>query len=330
MAATTTTSSSDFLDFYKTHGLMTEPGRFLLALPTLSTSLSLHDRIQTLATVVYNTCVHEFHLDGLYGISPPKDFNPEVHTHTVRELLQIVQSKRKCGESAVFEGNHWTAESKAWINCRHFSLLMVSLLRHNSIPARTRCGFGRYFPLPKSSLKEFWFDHWIAEAWDADEGRWIMIDPELSPIVTKACDIKFDPCDVPRGEFICAAEALQMVKAEKADPETFGLPVPGLTGMYMIEDNVYRDFWALNNFEVLPWETFNPGPNFVSDVQKAEVDKLFERIVELTSVFGNGSIEKEAKCFEELRKLGSEGFAKVGSADQIWDQRMEKLVALEP
>jgi hypothetical protein len=30
-------------------------------------------------------------------------------------------------------------------NCRDFSVLLCSMLRHNGIPARARCGFGTYF-----------------------------------------------------------------------------------------------------------------------------------------------------------------------------------------
>ncbi|WP_456781864.1 transglutaminase domain-containing protein [Bradyrhizobium sp. USDA 3315] len=36
-----------------------------------------------------------------------------------------------------------TQEPRA--TCRDFSLMLCSVLRHHGVPARIRCGFGRYF-----------------------------------------------------------------------------------------------------------------------------------------------------------------------------------------
>jgi hypothetical protein len=56
--------------------------------------------------------------------------------------------------------------------CREFATLFCAMLRFKGIPARSRCGFGRYFGAG-------WFeDHWICEYWDAARSHWVRADPQ--------------------------------------------------------------------------------------------------------------------------------------------------------
>jgi hypothetical protein len=68
--------------------------------------------------------------------------------------------------------------------------------RHSGIPTRTRVGFADYF------VSDFNVDHDVVECWDADQQRWRLIDPEMSPLHIKENHITFDVLDVPRDRFI--------------------------------------------------------------------------------------------------------------------------------
>lgn len=48
-------------------------------------------------------------------------------------------------------------------NCRDFVTLLWAMLPHQGVPARTRCGFARYF------LPNHYEDHWVCEYWQADK-----------------------------------------------------------------------------------------------------------------------------------------------------------------
>ena len=55
--------------------------------------------------------------------------------------------------------------------CRHFSMMLSAILRSQSIPARSRCGFGAYFTTGKFE------DHWVCEYWNSaasGDGSWSM------------------------------------------------------------------------------------------------------------------------------------------------------------
>jgi hypothetical protein len=58
--------------------------------------------------------------------------------------------------------------------CRDATVLFVALARHKGIPARARVGFAAYF-------HPGWLvDHVVAEVWDDRDGRWRLVEPEMS------------------------------------------------------------------------------------------------------------------------------------------------------
>lgn len=131
-------------------------------------------------------------------------------------------------------------------NCRNFSLLLCALLRHQSIPARTRCGFGNYF------LPDLYEDHWVCEYWNHQQQRWILVDAQLDDIQQKVLKISFDPLDVPRDQFLVAGQAWQMCREEHTNPESFG--IFDMRGLWFVRGNVVRDIAALNKVPLLPWD----------------------------------------------------------------------------
>ena len=173
--------------------------------------------------------------------------------------------------------------------CRHFSLMLCTMLRDQGVPARPRCGFGAYFNPGKFE------DHWVCEYWNAAEKRWILVDAQLDAIQRKALNVDFNPLDVPRDRFIIAGDAWQMCRAGRAEPDRFGLSlVPHLHGLWFVAGNVLRDFAALNNVEMLPWDVWGPmlRPGETASSQQLA---LMDRLAALTCA--------PDQHFAELRKL---------------------------
>jgi len=135
-------------------------------------------------------------------------------------------------------------------NCRDFTLMLVTFLRHQGIPARARCGFGTHF------MPDHYEDHWVCERWDETRGEWLLTDPQLDGLQREALGIDFDPVDVPRDRFIVAGKAWQLCRTGAADPNSFG--IQDMHGLWFVRGNLLRDVAALQNAEMLPWDSWGP------------------------------------------------------------------------
>jgi hypothetical protein len=171
-------------------------------------------------------------------------------------------------------------------NCRDHSTLLCSILRHQGVPARARCGFGAYF------TPNHYEDHWVGEYWRADQQRWILVDAQLDQLQHDALNIPFDTLDVPRDQFIAGGQAWQMIRSGQANPDHFG--IFEWHGQWFAQDNLVRDFLSLNKIELLPWDGWGlmAGPE---DVVSPDDLTLLDRIAALT-------IEPDA-AFDDIRAL---------------------------
>jgi hypothetical protein len=124
---------------------------------------------------------------------------------------------------------------KLIIDCRHFAVLLASMLRHQGVPARVRCGFATY--LEKSHYQ----DHWITEYWNGE--RWVMEDPDL---------VKHD---MSSDEFITGGKAWQMIRAKEISDMQFGFS-PDMLGEWAIRYDLPRDLAAINKFEMLSGDSW--------------------------------------------------------------------------
>lgn len=129
---------------------------------------------------------------------------------------------------------------------RDYSVLLVALLRHQGIPARSRCGFATYI------APQRYEDHWLVEYWNTDEGRWVLVDPQMDEEQRSALCVAFDPLDVPRSRFLCSGAAWQCCRSGAIDPALFGAFED--RGMHAIRCTLIRDLAALNRIEMLPWD----------------------------------------------------------------------------
>jgi hypothetical protein len=225
---------NDAISYFAQPGPMTEPGPYSRLLEGLPTDIG------ELCRIVQGTSIHIFWA-GRYGLDLSEDRKAEVQLRTLQHRLRrtIELDARPLTEARPLE-------KKIVGNCRDFSLLLVSILRHRDIPARARCGFGAYF------IPNHYEDHWVAEYWNAEQQRWILVDAQLDTFQREALKISFDPMDVPRDQFIVGGRAWQMCRSGLAAPDSFG--IFDMHGLGFVRGNFVRDVASLNKVELLPWD----------------------------------------------------------------------------
>ncbi|MET9023489.1 transglutaminase-like domain-containing protein [Actinopolymorpha sp. NPDC004070] len=262
------------LDFYLEPGRMTSPGRYREVFDGLPRDLG------ALARVGHGLLVHE-HIAPAYGLTLTDEQRGPVHIRPVEQLLERLLADDDSPLTAPRP-----PERRLAGNCRHFTVLMVAMLRHQGVPARARCGFGGYFPT------EAYEDHWVCEYWHARGGRWALLDAQIDDVQRGIFPIDFDVTDVPRERFLVAGDAWARCRAGDADPAKFGLTGLDEFGAWWIAGNLVRDVAALNNLEMLPWDDWGamPGPD---EEIPGEWIALYDRLATLTASPDAG--------FEELR-----------------------------
>lgn len=222
------------LAFYSRRGMMTDPGKHASLLADLP------DDLASICQAVQNNMVHVFWAERM-GLTLTEDQKRSLQIRPVAEKLALIAKK---SDKPLRVSR--PLDQRQVGNCRDFSVLLCSILRYKSIPARARCGFGVYFE------PGHYEDHWVCEYWNVGSGRWVMVDSQLDSFQRRALDIKFDPLDVPPEEFITAGRAWEMCRSGRADPDKFG--ILDMHGVRFIWGDVVRDFLALNKIEILPWD----------------------------------------------------------------------------
>ena len=166
--------------------------------------------------------------------------------------------------------------------CRDFTLLFVTLARQAGIPARMRVGFAGYF------VDGWGIDHVVAEVWDAAEGRWMLVEPQVDDgFVDAVTNAPLDLLDVPRDRFLVGADAWRLARTGAIDHDRFVVepqnPTPFLRSWPYLEHNLAVDLAALNGCELVLWDAWGPleeltdpaRPSFeVSGRRLAELDEL--------------------------------------------------------
>ncbi len=223
-------------DFLSLQGPMSDPGQYAQRYDSLPTDIA------SLVKVVQGTSLHVFWAQR-YGIELPEDRKAEVQLRTQQRRLARMM---ELDDSPLSKAR--PLERRLVGNCRDFSLMLVSILRHQGIPARARCGFGAYF------LPDHFEDHWVCEYWNADQARWVLVDAQLDALQCKVLKIPFNPLDVPRNQFIVGGAAWQMCRSGQANPDTFG--IFDMHGLWFVRGDFVRDVAALNKMELLPWDTW--------------------------------------------------------------------------
>jgi hypothetical protein len=274
MLRTQTTSRTDLLSYYAQPGPMTDPHDRAYLLNDLPTD------IPSLVKVVQGVMVHIFWAER-YELQLSDERKQEVNLRFIPKILARIADLDPRPFTVARE-----PDRKVVGNCRDHTTLLCSILRHQGVPARGRCGFGAYF------APNHYEDHWGCEYWNAAEQRWILVDAQLDQLQCHVLNIQFDPLDVPRDQFITGGRGWQLIRSEGANPDSFG--IFEWHGQWFVQNNLIRDFLALNKIELLPWDGWGLMADPEDVVTPADLTRL-DRIAALT-------IEPEA-AFDELQAL---------------------------
>ena len=263
------------LDFYATPARMTSAGRHSALVA------SLPDDPIALVRTVQGLAIHEF-LASAYDVRLPEERRGESQ---VRDAERILDRVLELDARALTVPR--PPEKRVVGICRHFEVLLVTMLRAKGIPARARHGFGAYFD-PRMLV-----DHEITEYWNATESRWVRVDPQLDDVQSRFLHITFDPFEVPSDQFVIPAEAWSRCRAGSADPETFG--IFHMHGLWFIAANLIREVAWLNKHEMLPWDVWGAMPWPGDTLEDADRLAFFDHLAELTR-------DPDAS-FDEIREL---------------------------
>jgi Transglutaminase-like superfamily len=250
-------------EFYTQPGTMTSAGRHA---PLLA---GLPQDIPGLAAVGRGLLIHEHMAEG-YGVTLSDEERASVHVRQVERMLELIMARDGRPLDVARE-----PAARLPVNCRHFTVLMVAMLRAQGRPARARCGFGGYFN------DGFFEDHWVCEYWHPGQQRWNLVDAQIDHTQRDWFPIDFDVTDVPRDRFLVAGDAWASCRAGKADPKTFGLSLLNESGDWWIASNLMRDAAALGNIELLPWDCWGAMPRAHEPIDE-ERCALFDRLATLT------------------------------------------------
>ena len=258
--------------YYASVGRMTDPKEQASWLDDLP------NNIGELCKILQGVMLHIFWAER-YGVKLSQERQQEVNWRSIIPKLQRIQElddRPLCASRPL--------EKRVVGNCRDFSTLLCAFLRHQSIPARARCGFAKYF------TPGHYEDHWVTEYWNAAEKRWVLVDAQLDGLMIAALKIDFNTLDVPRDQFIVAGQAWQLCRSGQADPNDFG--IFDMKGLWFIRGNVIRDFLAFNRVEILPWDG---GWGIMAEPEGEADTALIDRLAALTV--------KGDEAFSEIRGL---------------------------
>ena len=264
------------LDFYATPGPLTQPGAMAPLLNGLPTGVG------ELVRVVQGLLIHVFWAQR-YGVELDEARQSEVQ---IRPLAAKLERIVELDPRPLAEPRE--PAQRLVGNCRDFTLLLVGLLRHQGVPARARCGFGRYFQ------PDHYEDHWVGEYWNAAQERWVLVDAQMDTLQRGVLQLPFDPLDVPRDQFVSGGHAWQLCRAGQADPATFG--IHDMSGLWFVRGNLVRDVAALNKMELLPWDSW--GLVYVEGGDEALPSSDLAALDEMAALSGG-----DAADFDRIRGL---------------------------
>ena len=249
------------LDYYVAQSDISDPGAYA------SLFVDLPKDIVELCRIVQGAMLHVFWAER-YGVTLPEGRAQAV---TLRHVERLLARHQEIEQTPLHEAR--SLEKRLVGNCRTFSVLLCAMLRHVGIPARVRCGFGRYF------LPDHFEDHWVCEYWHETENRWVMVDAQLDAFQCEVLKIPFDPVDVPQDQFIVGGKAWHWCRSGQEDPEKFG--IFDMHGLWFVRGDFVRDVAALNKEPLLPWDCWGLINRKDDDISAAEWE-LLDQVAKLT------------------------------------------------
>jgi hypothetical protein len=220
--------------YFAEQGRISDPAAYASLYENLPASLA------ELVKLVQGITIHVFWAER-YGFKVPAERMGELQLRSIEKRLArtIELDPRPITQPRPLD-------QKLLGNCRDHSVLLASLLRHQGIPARARCGFGAYF------MPDHFEDHWVTEYWNKEQSSWVFVDAQLDELQCDVLKIPFNTLDVPRDQFVVGGRAWQMCRSGEQDADKFG--IFDMHGLGFVRGNLVRDVASINRMELLPWD----------------------------------------------------------------------------
>jgi hypothetical protein len=218
--------------------------------------------------------------EDAYGLNTPQERHNEIYLRTVPEMLRNILGL----DSSPLTLERPPQKRKVSL-CRDFAVLLVSMLRHQNVPARARVGFAGYY---RAETPRYW-DHRIVEYWNEGLSRWVLVDAMTEKPILERLRFEIDPLNIDSSsQFLLAGEVWQKCRAGKADPQEFG-DSPEDLGMSPIRYALLHDFDYLNKNELVGFDAWhsliNKPENEVTEKEKTLLDEVAEMANHVDSSF---------------------------------------------
>ena len=223
--------------FYQSHSQISHPGIYSDQYKDLPSD------IPGLVKLIQGFLIHIYHAEA-QGVSLYRKRTNEVLIRTVPEKLKRLFEMDDRPLTVARE-----PKNKLVGNCRDFALFLCSLIRHQQVPARIRCGFADYLVSDKLE------PHWVCEYWHEPLNKWVQVDAQLDNYQLQLHKIDFNPFDLPENRFVYPGK-IWLSKNSKTDKAQIPKPMHLLT-FGLTKNNLVRDFLALNRVELLPQDNFH-------------------------------------------------------------------------
>ena len=274
----------DLLDFYRAQTEVSDPASQAFAYETLP------GEVAALCAVLQGLLIHMWWIgEKTYGFTRQdleedgRDVLDEIGLRTAEQMIDkiLAMDARPLAEPR-------EARRRLVGNCRDYTLLLVSILRHRGVPARARTGAGRYF-YPDGSRLE---DHWICEWWNAADERWQQTDAQLDDVMKQAMALPFDATDLPSDQFLTGWQCHDEVAEGRIEPKRIGYG-EDFAGLAYTRHKMLVDLVSLTGEELLPWAGWGIG-SFPERAEPGD-DELADRIFRLLRSIDEPSVLQEAR-----------------------------------
>ena len=290
------TSDEALLAYYTAPGVFTSVEGFEEQIDAVS------DDVEAVVRAVQGLLIGKGWL-AAYGVAPPAERLAETELHSAIAMLSraVRLDSRGVGEERA-------PDRRVVGVCRHFATLFVAFMRHKGVPCRARCGFADYFESGKH------VDHWVGEYWNADQGRWVLVDAQIDDLQRRLLRPTFETLDVPRDRFLVAGDAWRACK-NGADAMSFGVGGTNMWGLIEVFGDVFQDLAALQNIELLPWGWY--GLAKVDGALDAE-GELIDRLALLSSAADATALRtlRDLAAGDERLRVSEKTLAAIVAADR--------------
>jgi excinuclease ABC subunit A len=246
--------------------LITEPSKYA------SLFDDLPHGIQSLVKIVQGLLV-SLPWKEAYSLDIPRERHREIYLRTIPEMLKRILELDPSSLTAKRQ-----PEKRKVSLCRDFAVLLVSMLRHQDVPARVRVGFAGYY---RSETPRYW-DHRIAEYWNKGLNRWVLVDAMTEEPIFERLRLKIDPLDIDgNSQFLLSGDAWRRCRAGKANPQEYG-DSPEDLGMPPIRYALLQDFDYLNKNELIGFDAWHELISKPENEVTEEDRRLLDEIAETT------------------------------------------------